>query len=201
VKGFADLQAVPPPPTPKQNAAAQAADAQPEEEVGEDGEPIAVQPDLKAGPTGPGWMIRLRGHHYHNRKEDILNRGAEFVRNTLLANLQKDALPLPESERIANGPTEWPVGRLGVGYPVLVSPGNIQEDYQIDVVSNDGTISKERVPRFDFVVELCWQERPVPELTEVVVLGESVEDDAPAPSPPAAGDGANAAAAPAGGNE
>lgn len=50
-------------------------------------------------PAGPGWVIQLRGHHFHNLRDDAASQGIEYVRRTFLENLKRDEIPVPDSER------------------------------------------------------------------------------------------------------
>ncbi|MGD0900930.1 MAG: type IV pilus assembly protein PilM [Thermoguttaceae bacterium] len=59
-------------------------------------------PTGDVGPTGPGIIVQLMGHHFHNSGQ---LRGAEFVQKTLLERLNS-----PE------------MVQLGVSYPILVKP-------------------------------------------------------------------------------
>jgi type IV pilus assembly protein PilM len=86
------------------------------------------------GPTGPGWVVRLTGYHYHNHKRpsEIVPRGtpylqgAQFVDQTLIENLKGNGekLILPKGDE--QGQLEAvSVTDLDIGYPVLVDPGQI----------------------------------------------------------------------------
>lgn len=70
------------------------------------------------GPTGPGYVIRLTGYHYHNSETAQINQGAEYVRNTLIKNLETGPF-------FVNG--EWLTPKeLGIGFPCLINPGKIK---------------------------------------------------------------------------
>ncbi len=86
------------------------------------------------GPTGPGWLIRMEGYHYHNRTPgtgdaqpgSTYYQGAEYVHKTLLRNLEGlgDKLFFPSGE--GDGEQKViSVTDLGIGYPVLIDPGQI----------------------------------------------------------------------------
>jgi type IV pilus assembly protein PilM len=69
------------------------------------------------GPTGPGWVIEIKGYHYYNDPKDRLNYGPLHVRNTLLKQLKEGYIDLPL------GPGQ-PMHRfsmkdLGIGYAIL----------------------------------------------------------------------------------
>ncbi len=61
------------------------------------------------GPSGPGLIVQIFGKHYHNASDE--EEGAQYVRKTLMKELA--------SQRMLD---------LGVSYPVLVNPQNIQAD-------------------------------------------------------------------------
>ncbi|MGY8768198.1 MAG: pilus assembly protein PilM [Pirellulales bacterium] len=71
-----------------------------EESFNEEGdETLTVEDEGElAGPTGSGWVIQLKGLHYHNSiKEKILaDSDAQYVRDTLLNNLDSGSLMLPD---------------------------------------------------------------------------------------------------------
>ncbi len=73
------------------------------------------------GPKGAGYVIQLTGYHYHNRPTAGDIQGAQYVRETLLRNLECQRVILPKVEEPG---TEWvSMKELGIGYPVLINPG------------------------------------------------------------------------------
>ena len=153
---------------------------QPSGESGEAGAPAAPQ----FGPSGPGWVIRLTGQHYHNSKKSkkaIQNFGAGYVRNTLIDKLQNGVDdPNQSGERLRPTPKE-----IGIRYPVLVDPGmpvaeEVVNPYAMPSESeatSDAAAPARPTPRgpgraaaaarngapmsllrFDFVVQFCWKE-------------------------------------------
>ena len=70
------------------------------------------------GPTGAGWVIEIKGHHYYNDpKADRRTIGALHVRNTLLRELEHGFVDVPR------GPGQ-PIDRftmkeLGIGFAIL----------------------------------------------------------------------------------
>ncbi|NUQ61850.1 MAG: type IV pilus assembly protein PilM [Pirellulales bacterium] len=80
----------------------------------------AAAPADEPGPSGPGWVIQLSGYHYHNKDVAGGNQGAEFIRNTIIRELNfgKVILPTPDGQNVE------PVSmkELGIGFPVLVDP-------------------------------------------------------------------------------
>ena len=84
------------------------------------------------GPSGPGWIIQLTGHHFHNRKVAGGEQGAEYVRNTLITNFYTKKAALPASLHDPENVEMVPIADLGIGYPVLFSLGRVHADEVID---------------------------------------------------------------------
>jgi type IV pilus assembly protein PilM len=124
------------------------------------GRPAA--PVVHGGPTGPGWVIQLKGKHYHNSEEAGLHLGATYVRETLIAAIQSKEpnvkLPGP------SGKDEWvTMHDLGISYPLVRDPSPIQpvtlEDKRADV--EPGAVKRTITAReFPFVVQMAWQPMP-----------------------------------------
>jgi type IV pilus assembly protein PilM len=78
-----------------------------------------------SGPQGPGWVIELRGFHYHNNDAfPPAQRGAAYVQSTLIANLQKLKVELPAGDR--DGMEMVAIKDMGISDPVLIKPGPIE---------------------------------------------------------------------------
>lgn len=205
-------------------------------------DPDATEPAAAAaevtGPTGPGWVIEIKGHHFFN--EDTKTWGGTHVRNTLLKNLreQKIALPTGPGKELV----EFSMEELGIGFPILAVETRIDKNYRIpnpyfegspdaagsgrgartpegglglgDLTSKPAAKPEEEakekedmgppfyiVPRFDFVVQFCWQEV---QLTERLQLKREQEEQAElerqnAPENQTQGPDASVAANPTGG--
>ena len=110
----------------------------PAEEVDEDeegkpaaeGDAAAAPPEAKwsaatdAGPKGPGWVVQIKGHHYHNEDRSKPRVGIQFVRETLANGLLGRLDDVP----VTAGPLAGklvPPAELGIGYPVIVSSSPI----------------------------------------------------------------------------
>lgn len=77
------------------------------------------------GPSGPGYVIQLTGYHYHNMPTAGAVQGAQYVRETLIRNLQTGRVLLPKVDEPG---VEWvTMEELGIGYPVLINPGRPYE--------------------------------------------------------------------------
>ncbi len=152
-----------------------------------------------AGPTGEGWVIQLRGYHYHNKNRGL--EGAQYVREKFLKKLDAEKVPLPVGK---NHAVELvPIKDLGISYPVLLNASQITDEALPDpnAQSDDEEGQAPRlktinVPRFDFVVQFCWQETP-PNVRAKKKAERAVAAAAAAAAAPAAEPGAPAGAPPA----
>ncbi len=108
--------------------------------------PAEATPD--PGPTGAGWVIELRGFHFHN--EDPLNRTSRYLYNTLIENLQNKVVTVidPKGAKI-----EVPIKELGISAPVILTE-NVQYT-PVKVPDNDGNLTID-AKRWDFVVQFAW---------------------------------------------
>lgn len=97
-------------------------------DMGMGGEGAASQSDT--------WLIQLTGYHYHNSEEADINQGAQYVRNTLIRNLQELEIQLPTGDKQQeDGKQKLEVvtmTELGISYPSLINPGNINEEIVVD---------------------------------------------------------------------
>jgi len=76
-------------------------------------------PATVKGPKGPGWVIQIVGHHFHNEDRHKPMEGEQFVRETLVRGLLGDG----DTVTVAAGSKagqQVPVADLGIGYPVIV---------------------------------------------------------------------------------
>jgi type IV pilus assembly protein PilM len=169
---------------------APAADAQPPDAPAADAQPAdAPATDAIAemtGPKGPGWVVEMRGYHYHNEARHKPTEGAQFVRSTIVKNL----LGKGAKVRVTAGPLageEVDVTALGIGFPVIVSSSPIRTIRIAGSKAGGGSIGPsavepgavgpgspaaipEEVPdlllkRYDFVLQFGWQPK-IPGLEE-----------------------------------
>jgi len=165
--------------------AAPAADAAATEDGGAAPAADAAAPAAPAeipGPAGPGWIVELRGYHFHNTPGK-LDTGAQYVKDTLIKNLKAGTITLPAAE--GGKPVTIDLKKLGVSHPVLLPPLG-KNEFSIDpfklekpqdqappvaagnnapagalAVNGAAPVAKpdgdfEMVPRFDFLVHLFW---------------------------------------------
>jgi len=111
------------------------------------------------GPTGPGWVIQIRGHHFHNEEQG--NEGEQFVRSTLVHNLLPEGPGVVVAAGKESGKTV-PVSELGISYPVIVDSPAIVKTPLTASVAPPGTRGANEPPvdevmRYDFVLQFAWQ--------------------------------------------
>ena len=145
---------------------------------------------LVPGPNGPGWVIRIRGHHFFN--SDIRNRKAQYVRNTLIKALEDGELELPNGPN--RGASTVSMKELGIMFPMLLRS---EEDFQnrasvpnpnydemavlAQIEEAQRAVDEGRqpdesaeaieeefvlVPKYSFTVQFYWQEKPLSQRLE-----------------------------------
>ncbi|MBX7167817.1 MAG: type IV pilus assembly protein PilM [Pirellulales bacterium] len=138
---------------------------------------VDVGPDVP-GPTGAGWVIEITGFHFHNKEPR--NDGALFVENTFFKSLVKNAAaakaqatpaegaapagdaPAADGEAgqqpgQANPAASLPVAAQ-LGFPIVIDPKQIDTKFILEREGSDANAPKTPLPRFDFVINLCWQD-------------------------------------------
>jgi type IV pilus assembly protein PilM len=111
------------------------------------------------GPSGPGWVIQLKGYHYHN-KDSFESLGAGFVRDTLIKNLRDAKIKLVGKD---DQVTEWSIKELGIGYPVIASEIRpLSTEQWVDPNAPASVEGKAvTLKRFDFTLQFVWQPTPL----------------------------------------
>ncbi|MFM9058979.1 MAG: type IV pilus assembly protein PilM [Planctomycetaceae bacterium] len=140
----------------------------------EGGEP-SLDPAQPAtpGPTGPGWVIQVVGHHFHNEDEHGARQDEQFLRDTLIRNLDGAGVAVPVSTvppgADAAAPPTVPIKSLGIDFPVIVSSPPVKKDrVQPPTAGGAPRAGGSGVPpadaadatelkRYDFVVQFCWR--------------------------------------------
>ena len=70
--------------------------------------------DATTPPSGPGYIVTLRGYHFYNNEQiPFGERDRYFVNNTLITNLRQWVLD--------RSGVEVPVGKIGISHPIVVS--------------------------------------------------------------------------------
>jgi len=158
--------------------APQAADAQSGQQAVPSAEGAVGAQEGAASPiSGPAWIISISGHHFHNLPEHGTSVGAQYVRDTLVKTLETGKVRLPAGH--GQPPQELTFRELGVYFPSLVAPGNI-EDVELKIPATlqdaeglrssaagkpaDAKAMKAR--KFDFLVQFCWKPVPLSDRTQ-----------------------------------
>ncbi len=79
------------------------------------------------GPSGPGWVIEMKGYHFYN--EELETQGGVHVRKTLLKSLREQMIELPTGPGQAM--EKFTMEELGIGFPILTKESRIDEAYRI----------------------------------------------------------------------
>jgi type IV pilus assembly protein PilM len=120
---------------------------------------VAVAPGEDPGPTGAGWVIELRCHHFHNKDPD--SSSFSYVRDTLIKDLREKKVNIPGKDGQVS---EVLVKDLGIGYPVIVSEiGKLVDDVDPTPVEP----KKKPLKRFDFTLQFSWQPTPLGKRIEI----------------------------------
>jgi type IV pilus assembly protein PilM len=117
-------------------------------------------------PSGPGWVIQLRGYHYHNKQ--LERQGSVFVRETLIKNLRDSKVTLPAKDGQS---MELALADLGISHPVIVSEIRpLVTEQRPDPNADAGAKASDGQPlapktidlkRFDFTVQFAWRQTPL----------------------------------------
>jgi type IV pilus assembly protein PilM len=137
-------------------------------------DPAAVAEDepaeggISGGPSGPGWVVEISGHHFHNERRHSPREGAQFVRTTLVRGLLGHGDPVTTTAGPKQG-EELTVKDLGIGYPVIVAEEPIKR-VAIDGGMEGGgfegrggrpSATGEEEPvvlrQYSFVLQFVWQ--------------------------------------------
>lgn len=79
------------------------------------------------GPSGPGWVIELRGYHYYNLKRET--EGSKHLRRTLIRNLEEGEVLLPPGP--GQPPIRWTMKELGIMYPIIAQDSKIDKKHRV----------------------------------------------------------------------
>jgi type IV pilus assembly protein PilM len=134
-----------------------------------------------AGPSGPGWVIELQGHHYHNGEPG--NEAGSFVRKKFLRQLREGAVELP-NPAAPGGVEVVPLAELGISHPILVYDakpepvtyplGDVNALYNtqpavpgVPAAANDDEDAEKKplvepvnLRRYRFIVQFAWKPTP-----------------------------------------
>ncbi len=170
-------------------AAEPAAEPIAEEQYSDDGSGMSADGTEAAaaagGPTGPGWVIQLKGYHFHNTNLGLRftnDEGKEFVENTFIKSLEDGSIQLPDGP---NGALiDVPIAKLGIQSAVVTTENPIIDvSYFPDAVGDgSGGQMMSRAPamsgrgaaddgmpeapkvwklrRYDFTIQFYWKPTP-----------------------------------------
>ncbi len=132
--------------------------------------PVDGAEPVAGGPVGPGWVVEITGHHFHNERRHSPREGAQFVRQTLIRGLL--GLNAEATLATAAGPAQakdLSVKDLGIGYPVIVAEEPIKR-VAIDGGMEGGGFEGRPRPgsppgveepvalrQYSFVLQFVWQ--------------------------------------------
>lgn len=165
--------------------------------------------------SGEGWVVHLNGFHYHN--SDRANERGEFVKNTLIKNLEEGSVELPDGKDGAL--IDVPMRDLAISHVWLVRDQKLREELVDPEAMQDpsavgggggrggyggeyggrgggmlqpGEADKMlKLQRYDFIVQFVWQPKTRAERAELKLARAAAEK--------AAADAAAAATAAEGG--
>lgn len=170
--------------------------------------PTAVDPTANASGgalAGPGWVVQLTGYHYHNA--DSTNERGEFVKNTLIKNLEEGTVSLPDGPEGAL--VDVPMQDLAISHAWLVRDQKLSEElidpeammqdpsattggggYGGEYGGRGGGPGAGGVPgaedkliklsRYDFIVQFVWQPKTRADRKELAAARAEAEQAAAA---------------------
>lgn len=129
----------------------------------------AGQNSLLTGPTGPGWVVQIVGHHFHNEDRHKPKEGEQYVRETLVRGLLGDAGPVTVSAGPKAG-QKVPVAELGIGFPVIVQRTPVRKvrvkttpqsigmgNEQVGMAGIPGEDQGIELKQYRFILQFVWQ--------------------------------------------
>jgi type IV pilus assembly protein PilM len=129
----------------------------------------AAEEGVAGGPSGPGWVVEITGHHFHNEPRHAPREGAQFVRTTLVRGLLNGGDPVSTAAGPRQGES-LAVKDLGIGYPVIVAEEPIKrvtiDGSGMGEGGFDGRGRSSAVPgdeepvqlrEYSFVLQFVWQ--------------------------------------------
>ena len=134
---------------------------------GAEGAPAEAAPGATAqvGPKGPGWVVQIKGYHFHNEDRHKPEEGEQFLRSSLVQPLLGNG----DEVLVSAGPLggrRVPVTELGIGYPIIVESPKVQK-VQIQKAKPTATptggpaapadAETVELKRYDFTLQFAWQ--------------------------------------------
>ncbi|QDU30394.1 Competence protein A [Anatilimnocola aggregata] len=136
-------------------------------------------------PTGPGWVIEIKGYHFFNDPSNSAIGGSAHVKRTLIKSIETGVVDLPSGP---GGKTErFTFKELGLGFAILARDIPIDKQFRLanpnyagagigaggpglgfDSPPTGQLVPEDpknpqffTVPKCEFVVQFCWQEKPL----------------------------------------
>jgi len=139
-------------------------------------------------PKGPGWVVEIKGYHFYNDPSKPADGGSAHVRKTLLKSIETGTVDLPAGP---GGKTDqFTFKELGIGFAILARDIPINRQFRLDnpnyagngttpgasgfeggpgpgvgaitgVAEDPNNPQVFVVPKCEFVVQFCWQEKPL----------------------------------------
>ena len=155
--------------------------------------------DAAQAMAGPGWIIELKGHHFHNSDEQILKRNADktYVMQTLMTSLIDGTVKFPGAPDSLEGGGEYKFQDFGIYYPTLIAMKEREEEtinFTQDAINRDEDSSSAdgggapgtsggggksdgtfKVWRYNFTVQMAWVPRSPKERFEAKTAREAAE--------------------------
>jgi type IV pilus assembly protein PilM len=129
--------------------------------------PPAEAAPAQVGPKGPGWVVQIRGHHFHNEDRHKPEEGEQFLRSSLVQAL----LGKGDDVLVSAGPwagRKVPVSDLGIGHPIIMESPKVQK-VQIQRAkptaappaaggpAAQADVETIELKRYDFTLQFAWQ--------------------------------------------
>ena len=123
----------------------------------------------------PGWVIELKGHHFHNSNQLVIQRNANrsYLTKTLINALIDGTVKFPGEENEIQGGGEYTFADFGIYYPTITDEWQTQEQIVFyreqnvkskpegeaeegDEDADDGGSLVFDVNRYNFTIQMAW---------------------------------------------
>ncbi|PQO40278.1 pilus assembly protein PilM [Blastopirellula marina] len=157
--------------------------------------------DELAGPSAEesGWVVQITGYHFHNSPAARENMGAQYVRNTLIDQLDRGTLELINEN---NEPEVVTMKELGISHPIIamdevprtvqipnpkydppaIGTGGMADEYGGYGMNPEEPIDPSKIEPptiqvkvYRFTVQFCWRESPLSKREELRRAAELAE--------------------------
>lgn len=87
--------------------------------------------DQNKGPTGPGYVFKLQGRHFHHEPENIEMQGVQYIQNTLLYNLHQWTIEQFDATKLAPTGVQIPVRQMGISHATIIESHPVARDLNL----------------------------------------------------------------------